>query len=891
MQTPIHTPDESATAIGAFFCLLWLVILMWWLVGKSHAIAETVAWFRRKAVPAKIFIVCAFCAVLTYGSIKGDGNAPQGFPRPPILLQVLELPPEPATAPVSVWTDGVIFRAESTNAVEITAFRTVGGSELGDWIETAAPFFAVGTNPVSRCYVSASGSISFYSMRRPPVGSPLPDLWVPPSERGVAQSAGGSTSYSVLCPLRAPLGMVPEANWTNANTQSRFWHDFLPSGGRVLTWENALVDRLPGRRVTLQVELRPTGDSVFRYAFQDELDPPPTNFVMGAQMGTNGVNALSILGTNALAATVWNVDGAPVTNGVSIADLLCTNGVLRTPAAFEIRWKNTTGLDPEADTDNDGLTDWAETFVWGTDPNHADTDGDGTADNVELMMGADPFDADEDGDGVPDGTSAAAWAGHPLWALNATNTAHAVTITLNSAVPAGASASLMVGSLCIPLRSPGSWSLGLVPGELYHYRLNVCGGAVVNLSIAPTCGLESPDLFPFWLEGDGDVFDEPSPGGAGNMAVPVLTLEWINPGDGSHENNDEACIHSENGSVYQYDLLPAALNAIPDAIVLGGFARQGTSALYLPIGSGGGRAIGYVEPHEGFLRWGHLFYDKSAHRCQTSPGNPYCLGCGHYMPTGLSLYLSKTVLTLKHDNEMDISILHEEDPSSTVSDPSIQIRRLGETNWLELAASESVTSWTARVAGYFELQGKITVDGQDAYTDIRSLEVMFPSYVEIWSDPTFLSLADARWRSILRNTVETNRFEQGFWVKLNTETAEYFHDEIKYGPGVTSNQVAYVVLGSRPADNPLLPSPLASAAIYTVASFHGHTPTTYRVGGRVIGPSGDDISADANNQTPGIVYDYEEWRNGTGVIPEGWPKSSPAKLYKTPGLVRRPTPQ
>ena len=395
MQPPIQAPDESATALGAFFCLLWLVILIGWLVGKSHAIAETVAWFRRKAVPAKIFIVCAFCAVLTYGSIKGGGNAPQGLPRPPLLLQVVEPPPIPAIAPVSVWTNGVALRAESTNAVEITAFRTVGGSELGDWIETAAPFFAIGTNPVNRCFVSASGSVSFDSMRRPPVGSALPD----------------GTGLPVLCPLRAHLGMVPEANWGGASRpgeplRSRFWHDALPGGGRVLTWENALVDRLPGRRVSLQVEMRPTGDSVFRYAFHDELDPPPTNFVMGAQMGTNGVNALSILGTNTLAATVWNVDGAPVTNGVSIADLLCTNGVLRTPSAFEIRWKNTTGLDPEADTDNDGLTDWAETFLWGTEAGFADTDGDGIADNAELMMDMNPRNPDTDGDGMADGWDA-----------------------------------------------------------------------------------------------------------------------------------------------------------------------------------------------------------------------------------------------------------------------------------------------------------------------------------------------------------------------------------------------------------------------------------------------------------------------------------------------------
>ena len=133
MQTPIHTPDESAVALGAFFCLVWLVILIWWLVAKSRVVADTVAWFRRKGVPARIFIVCAFLAVLTYGSVKSGGNEPQNQPRPPLLLQVMEPAPEPAIVPMTVHTNGVALRVESMNAVEVTAFRTVGGTELGDW--------------------------------------------------------------------------------------------------------------------------------------------------------------------------------------------------------------------------------------------------------------------------------------------------------------------------------------------------------------------------------------------------------------------------------------------------------------------------------------------------------------------------------------------------------------------------------------------------------------------------------------------------------------------------------------------------------------------------------------------------------------------------------------
>ncbi|MCP3935474.1 MAG: hypothetical protein GY708_08895, partial [Actinomycetia bacterium] len=60
------------------------------------------------------------------------------------------------------------------------------------------------------------------------------------------------------------------------------------------------------------------------------------------------------------------------------------------------------GTDPNAaDTDGDGLSDGAETT---TDPLVADTDGDGLVDGDEAALGTDPLDSDSDGDGLPDGT-------------------------------------------------------------------------------------------------------------------------------------------------------------------------------------------------------------------------------------------------------------------------------------------------------------------------------------------------------------------------------------------------------------------------------------------------------------------------------------------------------
>lgn len=49
---------------------------------------------------------------------------------------------------------------------------------------------------------------------------------------------------------------------------------------------------------------------------------------------------------------------------------------------------------PRLDSDHDGILDFYETNVYGTDPNKADTDGDGFHDDQELMWGFDPLNSD-----------------------------------------------------------------------------------------------------------------------------------------------------------------------------------------------------------------------------------------------------------------------------------------------------------------------------------------------------------------------------------------------------------------------------------------------------------------------------------------------------------------
>ena len=619
--------DASAQLFAIALTTTWCGFGLYGILrkaGRSPQVRAMLFRFRRASLSIRAAIVAGLVTIVAIGGTKpGGSDPPRGLPPPATAIV------EPVVALVEVRTNDVALRAESATAVEIEDWRLHGSATGGVWLDFDEPFFRIGTNPVSRAYVAASGAISFDTMRRPPVGAPLPD------ESGLPS----------LAPLLAPLGMVPEANWTNAGAASRFWHDAAPGNGRVFTWENALLDRLPGRRVSVQAELMPSGDFTYRYDFADALDPPATNLVIGAQVGTNGVNALAILGTNLLAEADWRVDGARITNGVSVADLLCTNGILRVPAQLALEWKNTSGVDPNADSDGDGLSDWNEVFLYGTDTNRADTDGDGLADSSELLAGANPLHPDEDGDGIPDGVAPGVWSANPLWASNGGSTD--CTIVLDRDLSAGTTASLSLNDLTIPLSRAGSWNIDLPAGQLVAVRLFSIGEDAIPLSLLPTAGGDSsPPLRGGTRNGHGPprvridprgIFDGNARNADAFLAEATMQIVCA---DGSTPPADQ-CYHDYAPSTaYRLDIRPVEGGLTADDAVLSGFTREGADRLVLPAENlpPGSSISGSAEISTPPLDYGTLYDSISVHHCleDESWWCPCCLmyhshdyGCEH----------------------------------------------------------------------------------------------------------------------------------------------------------------------------------------------------------------------------------------------------------------------
>ncbi len=167
------------------------------------------------------------------------------------------------------------------------------------------------------------------------------------------------------------------------------------------------IDRgvLTTNNVRYRVKYADHPDGELYLDLMDDEGEPVAQDVAGNLMG----------GTASTQEVVLNVPLATYTNAWALV-LRRADGEVRVYEGLMYVDEDGDGLDREQeaqlgtsdyswDSDGDGLSDWDEVFVYGTDPADADSDNDGMPDGWEVAHGLNPLSNDAAGDSDGDGVS------------------------------------------------------------------------------------------------------------------------------------------------------------------------------------------------------------------------------------------------------------------------------------------------------------------------------------------------------------------------------------------------------------------------------------------------------------------------------------------------------
>ena len=553
----------------------------------------------------------------------------------------------------------------------------------------------------------------------------------------------------------------------------------------------------------------------------------------------------------------------------------------------------------------------AETAFFRLGTRH-DTDGDGLLDASEiLVLGTDPHRLDSDGDGVPDGVSPADWWINPIWATNGEDADFIVDLV--APTDRSAETILTMDSLRIPLSpNAGPWNFRLPRGRVVPCSASSSGSFFILWCGAPGGSFWAPDPTfenPLWTDGIGNVSGYHTDPGSCSLAVPVLTVEPVFPpedstnavaGTGSHlTESGSVCVHEADGILrYSWNVAPAIVGQGRQPVATGSMHVDSTG-LYADVSGTFGDQTGTVTLADGPRSGaGDLHKSPSTgvtnHLCDATYSNPYCSVCGTYEGTDLTVSidgLSERTLTLKHDNVALFSLDHPNSFGESFQTARFEINQPGHTGWISLTG----TTWTARIAGLFFVRAIAeTSNGRIIRTNPFRIVVQFPSEDEMIADSTIATLATNVWNEMLGIFTPTSRCEIGCWIQLDTAMDTYLFTTNRIGPPAENNIASTVDLQPLDPDFPDYPNLTHGSAIYTVASFHVHTPATYITPSNCpVGPSGQDQDVSIQFSRPGLLGDYEATLPPVapglnGRIPSGHPANAAWQLYSTEVLPRRP---
>jgi len=552
---------------------------------RLAAILET---YRRECHAIRAAMAAFFLAAVIYGGGKGDGGDR--------LLRRGAPPDSPNVACAFSGAEQAIGFACVTNPA---AMAGLGASPVLAQFETTpnarahAPWLATGVFDDYFTFTpDAPVSVGTNAVRR---------LMVFPHGRIKAVLENGGAA--ILAPFNAPMSFIAGGKWAECGVTSRCWTASSPTS-TIVAWENALLGRDAARPLSFQVEFLKSGDVVYRYGDTDAVDT-----LAGATLSIGPLQPQAAGGA-----------AQSATGPIGRASAICFADISRYG-------------DGSGDADSDGLSDYAELVVHGTDPQSPDTDLDGLQDGDEIASGGDPLDFDFNGDGIPDGWDAEGYMAHPLWAPGNPD----IVVSLASDLPPGVSALLRIGDLPVVLHPATNLPLRCAEGEMLDFRLRNPSGAAVPLSLSVISGnayrLENNGLF-----AAGGLrrarADRPGPaGGVGTarLVFPKLSLVPENPDVPSC--NGGTCIHGDGGDGIGFILSaePSECAEIADHIVADGLLATGSRYIFFPPVGRNGTASVSVDGN--WLTEGSATFSVTMHLAEFDPGAP-CAACGGFHPPG-----------------------------------------------------------------------------------------------------------------------------------------------------------------------------------------------------------------------------------------------------------------
>ncbi|MBQ7722131.1 MAG: hypothetical protein IJT64_04410, partial [Kiritimatiellae bacterium] len=595
----------------AFLAALLTVAPLGYVAYRLGAFASLTRWWRHAAIPARVLAVALAVLSVAYGSSKQLGGQ--------IGDELRSFPQTMATLCTNAFRaverlTGYAVSASATN--ETHDFTMPEGAQLAERIARRGAhrdgfwLFDAFTNNIALSGLEAESPVWIQTDGTITVRSPAPGLSI--------EEVALYTTYSnitIYAPLQGTYGFLPASLWPDYYP-SRTWTAVTDRGTRVITWENALLDRNPSSPVSFQAEFFDNGDIAYHYS------SIPTN-------------TLSIgLYRHGTPSVIYGATGAGLDNlAQSFGESLSTNGLSTFNLQLStIRWSYIGDLsDGTGDFDGDGLTDWQEVIQHHTDPREADTDGDGVDDGLEVRNGTDPLNPDTDNDGIPDGQIVPTWASSPLWA-NATNVNFTIRMTDDD--PSSRSI-IRVGVLAFFLSGTNTASLHLSPGVLYEISYATADGRehglVATFGDLPGEGEglrgASPSQYA-WHVDDANGILSGSRSRRGSAHVAIASMSVV--------PETSTCVHDGTGCVFRVEMSPYDWDNAKASADLDNLTLMDDGRLFLPVSdTPGAYSDGYVTLGHPYLREGTIGQSVSAHRCEGWSGF-LCPICGTYHDSGNS---------------------------------------------------------------------------------------------------------------------------------------------------------------------------------------------------------------------------------------------------------------